>query len=349
MNAVTEENVLKALSTIEFKKCGLSPDDITANIKIDAPGSGVTLQVVLDIPPHLKKEQLESLQAMAESSLTEIGRDARVFVILSTHKDAPAMKKKQTTSNASAKPKGVKKIIAIASGKGGVGKSLVSVNLALALAYHHGLKVGLMDADIQGPSIPHMMGLRGSMEQSEQGLVEPILKHGVSTMSIGLVMDDGQPAIWRGPMMHKAISHIVHGVEWGELDVLIVDTPPGTGDVQLSLNSQMPMDGVVIVSTPQELALADARRGISLFRKMNIPVLGMVENMSATQNGPNVFGSGGAELEAEKQDIRFLGKVPLNPTYMQTSDAGTPIVAAEPKGPDAKPFKIIADKLYPTS
>lgn len=353
MSMPTKNDVLTNIASIDLGSLGLTADDVTSNVQFMKVAGSDVIQVVLDVPPSLTKEQINDLQNKVQTSLAAIAGGAKVNVILSAHKAAPAPEVSKCSTQKKAqqkpivKPKGVKSIIAVASGKGGVGKSLVSVNLALSLAYHHGLKVGLMDADIQGPSVPHLMGMRGSIEQNEDGLLIPNQQHGISTVSMGYMMEKGQAAIWRSPMMHQALDRMLHGVEWGECDVLVIDTPPGTGDVQLSLNSHIPMDGAVIVSTPQEIALADARRGISLFEKMNVPILGMVENMSAPTNGNKVFGSGGAEEEAKRQNIDFIGRIPFDYEWARTSDEGAPIMATDPNGDIAAPFRAMASKLVP--
>lgn len=243
---------------------------------------------------------------------------------------------------------GVKRVIAIASGKGGVGKSTVSANLACALK-HLGVNVGLLDCDIYGPSIPLMMGVheRPTISPGEQ-LVPP-LGHGVKVMSIGLLLTDEQPVIWRGPMINKTIQQFLLAVEWGELDFLLVDLPPGTGDAQLSLCQTVPLDGGVIVTTPQEASLGVVRKGIAMFNKVNVPILGIVENMSffTTPNGERVeiFGHGGGQTEAGRQHLPFLGEVPIFMEIREGGDQGVPVVVSAPDGPAAKAFIEIAVSL----
>ncbi|TKJ39149.1 hypothetical protein CEE37_11480 [candidate division LCP-89 bacterium B3_LCP] len=229
--------------------------------------------------------------------------------------------------------KGIKKIIAISSGKGGVGKSTVAVNLA-CLAAKAGKSVGIFDADIHGPSLPTLLGINQHPEATEDGMI-PVDKHGVRSMSIGFIVEKGQPLIWRGPMLNKALEQICEGTKWGELDYLFVDLPPGTGDVQLSLAQKYKVDGAIIVTTPQNLALEDVRRGTMMFKQTNVPVLGIVENMSYYQC-PNCndlshpFGEGGGGREAESIGVPLLGKLPLDPQTLVLADQGTPIVIAEP-------------------
>ena len=243
---------------------------------------------------------------------------------------------------------GVKRVIAVASGKGGVGKSTCSVNLACALA-QLGARVGLLDCDIYGPSIPLMMGVheRPTVSDSEQ-LVPPV-NHGVKVMSIGLLLDNDQPVIWRGPMIAKTIDQFLMAVEWSELDFLLVDLPPGTGDAQLSLCQTVPLDGGVIVTTPQEASLGVVRKGIAMFNKVNVPIFGIVENMSyfTAPNGDRVeiFGHGGGQAEAGRQNVPFLGEVPIFLEIREGGDQGVPVVVSAPNGPAAQVFIQIAASL----
>lgn len=241
---------------------------------------------------------------------------------------------------------GVRHIIAVASGKGGVGKSTTAANLALALAAQ-GQKIGLLDADIYGPSQPRLFGVSDKPTLDEHKKIQPHERFGIKVMSIGFLVEENTAMIWRGPMVMSAITQMLREVAWGELDVLVVDMPPGTGDAQLTLAQQVPLSGAVIVSTPQDLALIDARRGVAMFHKVNVPVLGIVENM-ASYCCPNcghvapIFGHGGAKEEASKTGVAFLGEIPLDMEIRTTSDAGTPIVAASPDGPHTKAYMAIA-------
>jgi ATP-binding protein involved in chromosome partitioning len=240
---------------------------------------------------------------------------------------------------------GVANIIAVASGKGGVGKSTVAVNLALALK-ERGLRVGILDADIYGPSMPRLLGLKGQPQQVADKLA-PMEAYGLRAMSMGFLVDEETPMIWRGPMVMSALSQMLKDVAWGELDVLVVDMPPGTGDAQLTMAQQVPLAGAVIVSTPQDLALIDARKGLNMFRKVNVPVLGLVENMSSfvcphCGERSDIFGHGGARSEATRLGVPFLGEVPLLPTIRETSDLGRPVVATAPSSPAAEAFREIA-------
>jgi ATP-binding protein involved in chromosome partitioning len=244
---------------------------------------------------------------------------------------------------------GVKRVIAIASGKGGVGKSTVSVNLACALE-HLGAKVGLLDCDIYGPSIPLMMGVHEKPTISAESRLVPPVAHGVKVMSIGLLLADDQPVIWRGPMIAKTIDQFLMAVEWGDLDFLLVDLPPGTGDAQLSLCQTVPLDGGVIVTTPQEASLGVVRKGIAMFNKVNVPILGIVENMSyfTTPNGERVeiFGHGGGREEAARQNVPFLGEVPIFTEIREGGDCGMPIVVSTPNHAAGKAFIQIAEIFH---
>ncbi len=234
---------------------------------------------------------------------------------------------------------GVGAIIAVASGKGGVGKSTTALNLALGLR-DLGLRVGVLDADIYGPSMPKLTGIREKPQLNDAKRMIPIKRFGLAVMSIGFLVEEETPMIWRGPMVMSAITQMLREVEWGTLDVMVVDMPPGTGDAQLTLAQQVPLKGAIIVSTPQDLALIDARRGLAMFTRVNVPVLGIVENMSYFQcphcgTRSDIFGHGGARREAEKLGVAFLGEVPLHMDIRATSDAGTPLVDSEPKSEHA--------------
>ena len=238
----------------------------------------------------------------------------------------------------------------MASGKGGVGKSTVAVNLALALA-GIGLRVGILDADIYGPSQPRMMGISGRPSSPDGRRLLPMENHGVKCMSIGFMIAEDTPMIWRGPMVMSALQQMLRDVEWGELDMLVVDMPPGTGDAQLTLAQQVPLAGAVIVSTPQDIALLDARKGLAMFRKVEVPVLGIVENMSYflcphCGERSDIFSHGGARREAERLGTDFLGEVPLDMAIRETSDGGRPIVVAEPDSAHARTFRAIAERVW---
>jgi ATP-binding protein involved in chromosome partitioning len=246
-------------------------------------------------------------------------------------------------------PEGVGAIIAVASGKGGVGKSTTAVNLALALR-DLGLSVGMLDADIYGPSVPKLLAIRGKPRTIGGTRLVPMDGYGLKVMSIGFLVEEETPMIWRGPMVMSALTQMLREVEWGKLDVMVVDMPPGTGDAQLTMAQQVPLKGAIIVSTPQDLALIDARRGIAMFRRTDVPVLGIVENMSTficphCGARSDIFGHGGARAEAERLGVPFLGEVPLDMAIRETSDSGRPVVATDPDGPHANAYREIAARV----
>jgi ATP-binding protein involved in chromosome partitioning len=245
---------------------------------------------------------------------------------------------------------GVRHIVAVASGKGGVGKSTTTTNLALALAAK-GLRIGILDADIYGPSQPRMMGISGRPTSPDGKTLLPMQNYGVKVMSMGFLVAEDTPMIWRGPMVMSALEQMLRDVAWGELDVLVVDMPPGTGDAQLTMAQRVPLAGAVIVSTPQDIALLDARKGLNMFRKVAVPVLGVIENMSfhvCSNCGhvEHIFSHGGAKAEAARMDTEFLGELPLHIAIRETSDGGRPIVVSDPEGAHAKAYRAIADRIW---
>jgi len=245
---------------------------------------------------------------------------------------------------------GVKRIIAVASGKGGVGKSTTSVNLALAFQAN-GLNVGVLDADIYGPSMPRLLGITGRPQPVHGNILKPMEGYGLKVMSMGFLVEEDTPMIWRGPMVMSALTQMLKEVAWGELDLLVVDMPPGTGDAQLTMAQQVPLAGAIIVSTPQDLALIDARKGLNMFRRVDVPVLGIVENMSyflcpSCGERSDIFGHGGARNEAEKLGVPFLGEIPLHMDIREKSDSGQPIVISDPDSPHAKTYREIAEKAW---
>ena len=319
-------------------------------------GGHVTFAIQVD-PKQGPK--LESLRQAAEKAVDAIPGVLSVTAVLTAERAAPSGPQQAQShghgrahgqaAGARALVPGVKAIVAVASGKGGVGKSTVASNLALALA-RIGHSVGLLDADIYGPSQPRMLGIRGRPETADGKILEPMRAFGVKVMSMGFLVPEETPMIWRGPMVMSAIQQMLRDVNWGALDILVVDMPPGTGDAQLTMAQQVPLAGAVIVSTPQDIALIDARKGLNMFRKVDVPVLGIVENMSwfACPNCghvSHVFAHGGAREEAERLGVEFLGEIPLDMAIRETSDEGRPIVASRPETPHATAFLKIAERV----
>lgn len=326
--------------------------------------------------PAQRAEELEPLRQAAESVVSKVPGVAGVTAVLTAEavrgaaapqasvpqgRPAPTRSpagppqgaREAGTARKLAPVAGVKSLIAVASGKGGVGKSTTATNLALGLKAQ-GLKVGILDADIYGPSQPRLLGLTGQPQVLEGKTLKPMQAHGLEAMSMGFLVDEETPVIWRGPMVVGALNQMLRDVAWGEdgdLDVLVIDMPPGTGDVQLTMAQQVPLSGAVIVSTPQDLALIDARKGLGMFRKVGVPVIGIIENMSyfvcpKCGEHANVFGHGGAEQEAERLGVPFLGAIPLDMDIRARSDSGEPITATLPDSPHAKTFREVAAKTW---
>ncbi|MCX8503570.1 MAG: Mrp/NBP35 family ATP-binding protein [Beijerinckiaceae bacterium] len=297
---------------------------------------------------------IEPIRAAVEASLLSVKGVEKALVTLTSERppqpNAPAAPgPRAQAATAKAMIPGVKHIVAVASGKGGVGKSTVSTNLALALS-KLGMKVGILDADIYGPSLPKLFGITGRPTIDENKIMQPLDGYGIKVMSIGFLIEEETPMIWRGPMVMSALQQMMREVNWGSLDVLIVDMPPGTGDAQLTMAQSVTLAGAVIVSTPQDLALLDARRGVSMFKRVEVPILGIVENMSyflcpECGTRSDIFGHGGARHEAERLGVPFLGEVPLHIDIRERSDAGTPIVATAPESAHAKIFLGLAEAL----
>ncbi|KAK9817145.1 hypothetical protein WJX72_010281 [[Myrmecia] bisecta] len=246
---------------------------------------------------------------------------------------------------------GVDYMLAVASGKGGVGKSTTAVNLAVALAQNHNLSVGLMDADVFGPSVPRMMNLSGRPKATEDHKMIPLENFGVRCMSMGFLLQDDAAAVWRGPMVMSALESFMKKVAWGNLNVLVIDMPPGTGDAQITISQRLPITGAVMISTPQDIALIDARKGATMFRNVKVPILGLVENMSYYQcpscgHQEHIFGDGGAKRTAQEMQMELLGQIPLHISIRETSDAGAPIVASNPGSPSAQAYSKLADRVW---
>jgi ATP-binding protein involved in chromosome partitioning len=341
---LTQDDIKTALAAVKYP--GYSRDIISFGLvkEISAANGAVSVTMQLTSPNPEAAQQIKAESERVLKSLPGVNH-----VQIEVRQPAAGQSTGATNPFANQnKVSGVKRIIAIASGKGGVGKSTCSVNLACALTYL-GAKVGLLDCDIYGPSIPLMMGVHEKPTVNEAERLVPPSNHGVKVMSIGLLVTDDQPVIWRGPMITKTIQQFLLAVEWGELDFLLADLPPGTGDAQLSLCQTVPLDGGVIISTPQEASLGVVRKGIAMFRKVNVPILGIVENMSyfTTPNGERVeiFGHGGGQEEAARQNVPFLGEVPIFTEIREGGDRGMPIVVSTPNHAAGKAFIQIAETL----
>lgn len=340
---LSQETILDALKAVKYP--GFSRDIVSFGLVKEISAANGTVSVSLQLT-SANPDAARQIKAEAEQVLKKLSGVNQVVVEVRQPATAQA-----TAGNAFAnqtKVPGVKRVIAVASGKGGVGKSTCSANLACALN-HLGARVGLLDCDIYGPSIPLMMGIyeRPTVSASEQ-LVPP-MAHGVKVMSIGLLLNDDQPVIWRGPMISKTIQQFLFAVEWGDLDFLLVDLPPGTGDAQLSLCQTVPLDGGIVISTPQEASLGVVRKGIAMFNKVNVPILGIVENMSyfTAPNGERVeiFGHGGGKQEAARQNVTFLGEVPIFTEIREGGDQGTPVVVSAPNHAAGQAFIQIAEAV----
>ncbi|MAC88790.1 Mrp/NBP35 family ATP-binding protein [Maricaulis sp.] len=339
-----DDRLRDALKSIKEQQSGR---DLIDAGRIEAAGQAGDTVTVIVTPPVAGSPDLDRLQPQIEAALSALEGVSRVRVVMTAHRDSRADKPapKQPPAPKKAAPKPAKRIIAVASGKGGVGKSTIAANLAVALA-REGLKVGLLDADIYGPSVPRLFGLTDvpGLRKTDAG-VQPVEAHGVKLISMGFVVKPGAAVVWRGPMVQGAIRQFMLETEWGEPDVLIIDMPPGTGDAQLAIAQDLPVDGAVIVSTPQDLALDDARKAMSLFEQTHVPLLGMIENMSVflcphCGESSHIFGEGGVRAEAERAGLAYLGDIPLHPELRSRSDAGEP--AALDDGPVGKAFRKAA-------
>jgi ATP-binding protein involved in chromosome partitioning len=335
---VTREAVMAALSKVQEPE--LHKDLVTLNMirDLSIEDGKVAFTVVLTTPAcplrgRIEKEARQAVQAIPGVRSVQLKMDASV--------------------PSDGRPRGlltlpVRNVIAVASGKGGVGKSTVAVNIAVALA-QSGAKVGLLDADIYGPNVPTMMGVEHLPPQNNSGKLIPAQAYGVSLMSIGFLVKPGQPLIWRGPMLHSAIRQFLSDVEWGEMDYLVVDLPPGTGDAQLSLAQSIPLSGGLIVTLPQAVSLEDARRGLEMFRELNVPILGVVENMSYLElpdgTHMDVFGTGGGMKLAEAAGVPYLGQIPMDPAVRVGGDEGKPIIVTNPDSAPALAMRTLAEQL----
>lgn len=346
-----ERKVWDALRTVRYP--GMSRDIVSFGFVREVAVDGATVRVALEMSTH-NPENAEQVRNDAEAAIGGIDKVSAVEVRLNVQQPSqrPAQgqgqsRAQQLTQSADILPD-VDNVVAVASGKGGVGKSTVSANLAIALA-QQGLKVGLLDADVYGPSMPTMFGIH-EKPQVEGQMAQPFEKYGVKVMSLGFLLEADTPVIWRGPMVMKALEQLLGEVNWGELDFLIIDLPPGTGDAQLTLTQRVPLSAAVIVTTPQDVALIDARKGLAMFRKVKVPIAGIVENMSGfccpnCGEEVEVFKKGGGKRTSEVLGCPFLGSIPLDPAIVEGGDAGEPIVAADPEGTHAEAFAAVAEAV----
>lgn len=345
--SVTREKVLAALEGVYLPEGGPSLVRSGRLSDIVIADGKVTFSIAIT-PKEVMT--LEVTRAAAEKAVEALrGVEQAVVMLTAERSTSPAPQRAKLSTRPTAIPD-VRHIIAVASGKGGVGKSTTAANLAVALS-SLGLKVGVLDADIYGPSMPRIFGITGKPRLLTGRILEPMEAFGLKIMSIGFLVDPEAAMIWRGPMVISAITQMLREVAWGELDVLVVDMPPGTGDAQLTLAQQTPLSGAVIVSTPQDLALIDARRGVAMFRKVEVPILGVLENMStfvcpSCGHQSDIFGHGGARHEAEKLEVPFLGEIPLSMPIRETSDSGKPISAMDPDGALAQAYRLAAQSVW---
>ena len=358
MSAINEELILDALGAVKDGENDIVSQKMVSGLQIKDGHVAFAIEV-----DPARGAQMEPLRKEAEKIVHALDGALSATVVLTAeagqgggntqpqpqpqapHEHHPA----GTGPDAIMMP-GVKAIVAVASGKGGVGKSTTSVNLALALAAD-GHSVGILDADIYGPSIPRMLGVQGEPSSSDGKTLDPMQGHGIKCMSMGFLIEEETPVIWRGPMAQTALQQMMRDINWGDLDILVVDMPPGTGDVQLTMAQQVPLTGAVIVSTPQDIALADARRGLNMFRKVDVPVFGVIENMSYFAcphcgERSDIFSHGGARAEAEILSTDFLGEIPLAIDIRETSDSGNPIVISQPDSEHAKAYRAIAADVW---
>ena len=361
MAGVTEQEILDALAKVTEPESG--KDIVSAGLVRGLQIKDGHIGFSIEVDPK-RGAELEPMRKLAEEVVYDIKGVISATVVLTAETaqgggaGAPGDNAPGGPPPGGPAPKigtpdllpGVKSIVAVASGKGGVGKSTTAVNLALGLAAA-GHKIGLMDADIYGPSMPRMMGISGQPSSSDGKNLDAMENYGIKVMSMGFMVEEDTPMIWRGPMVQSALEQMLRDVNWGELDALIVDMPPGTGDAQLTMAQRVPLTGAIIVSTPQDIALLDARRGLNMFRKVDVPVLGLIENMSYFTcphcgERSDIFSHGGARAEADKLGMDFLGEIPLHMDIRKTSDSGRPIVVSDPDSEYAKAYRAIADKTW---
>ncbi len=348
--SVTREQVLETLRKIDnpFGNGDIVGDEIVRALTVEDGAIRFVMEVDADHGVAMEPVRANAVEAL--EALDGVKSVSALLTAHSTQKAPPDLGTgKKAAPSGPQKIPGVKKIIAVASGKGGVGKSTVTSNLAVALVAE-GLKVGLLDADVYGPSQPRMLGISGRPSSPDGKTILPLRNHGVTLMSVGLMTKEDEAVVWRGPMLMGALQQMLNQVQWGQLDVLLVDLPPGTGDVQLTLAQKAELNGAIVVSTPQDIALLDARKAMNMFEKLDVKIVGMIENMSThvcsnCGHEEHIFGHGGAKADAEKFGLPFLGEIPLDIDIRLASDGGAPIVASKPDSPQAVAFRDIARKL----
>ena len=349
MTNITEELILKTLS--EVKDPSQSKDIVSLGLVSNVNIKDSNVSVTLEVPVH-RGSAMEPIRKLAQEKIIKIKGVTSATVVVTAHEN----KKKSTISLTDiddTKEKiiesNVKRFVAVGSGKGGVGKSTTSVNLAIALKLE-GYSVGLLDADVYGPSLPRMLGVSGRPASVGGDMVAPLQNFGISLMSMGLLVPDDTAMIWRGPMVQSALTQMLNSVAWGNLDVIVIDLPPGTGDIQISLAQQVNLAGAVIVSTPQDIALLDVVKALTMFQKANVPILGMIENMSYWScpdcgRVDHIFGKGGVKAEAKKRGLDLLGEIPISAEVRKSSDSGIPIIISDPESIQSKNYRIIAKSI----
>ena len=349
MTNITEELILKTLS--EVKDPSQSKDIVSLGLVSNVNIKDSNVSVTLEVPVH-RGSAMEPIRKLAQEKILKIKGVTSATVVVTAHenknKSTISLTDKDDTIEKIIESK-VKRFVAVGSGKGGVGKSTTSVNLAIALKLE-GYSVGLLDADVYGPSLPRMLGVSGRPASVGGDMVAPLQNFGISLMSMGLLVPDDTAMIWRGPMVQSALTQMLNSVAWGDLDVIVIDLPPGTGDIQISLAQQVNLAGAVIVSTPQDIALLDVVKALTMFQKANVPILGMIENMSYWScpdcgRVDHIFGKGGVKAEAKKRGLDLLGEIPISAEVRKSSDSGIPIIISDPESIQSKNYRTIAKSI----
>jgi len=348
MTNITEDLILQTLKEVEDPS--QSKDIVSLGLISNITIKDTNVAVTLEVPIH-RGAAMEPIRKLAQQALLKIENITSATVVVTAHESKQSKLSVESDNEKIEKvlESNVKRFVAVGSGKGGVGKSTTSVNLAIALKLE-GYNVGLLDADVYGPSQPRMLGVSGRPASVGGDMVAPLQNFGISLMSMGLLVPDDTAMIWRGPMVQSALTQMLNSVAWGNLDVIVIDLPPGTGDIQISLAQQVNLAGAVIVSTPQDIALLDVVKALTMFQKANVPVLGMIENMSYWScpdcgRVDHIFGEGGVKAEAKKRDIELLGEIPISAEVRKSSDSGIPIIISEPQSIQSKSYRNIAKNL----